>query len=258
MAQKKILIANLNGLNRRKFLLKIDIKSYINYWDSSQQLLLNKTQNNLFIAHRNQILIFEQSINGWKCSQSFQVSSRCSVSSIFFNFQEDELQIYSFDGYDLIDKLYIFHKQTQEQEINWVLIQKIGLYGLSGQVLGGFLDHIYFADCYGLDVYKKQNQSQYYIMYASSEFKHHTKGFFRCVHFVQNKFLLLEEDNNSIRVMKINQQQQLEFIKQIDIPALKSQKSSSNSQRRSFLTQDEKFLVIQNNEITLLIELIYA
>ncbi|CAD8197465.1 unnamed protein product [Paramecium octaurelia] len=248
--QQNILIAKLNCLNSRKFLQKIGHGLF----DGCQTMLFNQTQNNLFISCFNQIHFFEKNIEGWKCSQEIEVGYRDYVISMCLNFQEDELQIYADDGYNCSAYIYIYQKKTQQQEINWILIQTISFGNGIGKLWGGFVDHLFFFNEGVLDVYKKSDQSQDYIQYASSLLKSHSSIFWQ---FLQNKFVLLIEKNNSIIVMKLNLQQKLEFIKSITIDMSELiNKFSYYSEINAILTQDEKLLVIWNKKKTLIIKMI--
>ncbi|CAK88766.1 unnamed protein product (macronuclear) [Paramecium tetraurelia] len=250
--QQRILIANLNGFNTRKFLLKNRLKLQ----GRCGSLLFNKIQSHLFISNQNQICFFEKRMDGWKCSQEIEVDySRVSVISMCLNCQEDELLVQTNNGYTGSTKVYIYHKKTQQQEIKWIQIQSMWQGIIFGKLWGGFVDHFYLINEFALNVYNKSNQSQDYIHYASSEFKHSQSLIFKQI--LQNNLVLLIK-NQSISVMKLNQQQKLEQIKQIkiDLSALNNLNHGYSS-KQSLLTQDEKLLVIWNRQDTLIIEMIY-
>ncbi|CAK88728.1 unnamed protein product (macronuclear) [Paramecium tetraurelia] len=249
--RNNILIANLSCLKSRKILQKIGHRLY----SGCQQMLFNQNQNNLFISSDNQVLFIEKNIEGWKQTQKIQLGYRDYVISMCLNLQEDELQIYADDGYNCSAYIYIYQKQTQQQEINWILIQNMRFGNGIGKLWGGFVNQLLFFNEFSLDVYKKSNQSQDYIEYVSSQIQSRSLIFCQ---FLQNKLVLLIEKNNTIRVMKLNLQQKLEFVKsiEIDMSALIN-KFSYYSSIKATLTQDENFLIIWNQEKTLIIKMIY-
>ncbi|CAK58728.1 unnamed protein product (macronuclear) [Paramecium tetraurelia] len=239
----KILVANLNALNTRKFQLKIDYGLY-GYCD---QLLLNKNQNNLFIGFKNYILFFENKFCVWKYSKQIITGYRDYILSICLNFEEDELQVYANDSYNCSAYIYIYHKQTQNNSIQWILNQTIKFTDGIGYLWGGQVNHLYFMNPFSLKVFKQDKQLSEYQIYSSSNVSNQSVI---CWVFLQNKFILLIENNNRISVMILNQQQKLELIKSININ-LSINKYSYCLQFKSFL-QNGEFLIIWNTEKTLI------
>ncbi|CAD8129797.1 unnamed protein product [Paramecium sonneborni] len=247
----QILISSLSGLNSRKFMLKVQHDLGACY-----KLFLNKNENFLFISYRNDIHIFEKQIIGWKCIDKLEsLSNRDSIEYLCLNPEENHLVIHTSNGYSGSLAIVIFNKKSIENQIQWVMKQRISQG--NGELLG-FVNNFQFLfqDYDRLQIYSlnKENlkfESTNSINFGAPNYQFQSLAFW---HKNSTLFIITK---NSIRIMQFQEYQKLRQrqLIQIDLSELTEADVGTN-QFHSILTKDGKYLFIWNRKKTQIIKIL--
>ncbi|CAD8211134.1 unnamed protein product [Paramecium pentaurelia] len=249
--KSQILISSLNGLNARKFILKIDHGLGLCY-----KLLLNKNENILFLSYFNEIRIFQKQIIGWKCIDTLQsLSHRDTIQQLCLNFEEDHLVIHTSNGYSGSPTILVYRKKSIEQQIQWVIKQRISV---ENGMICGFINNnqFLFSDNYSLQFYtqNKDNQkfeSENYYNFILSNYQ------FKSFAFQHQNQVLFIITKNELSVIQLQEQQKLKQrqLIQIDLSKLLEEDVSTVA-FNSILTKDGKYLYIWNRKKTKIIRIL--